>query len=256
MPLYEKSKRKVLLNQRDHLILTDLFYNKGLDLNLIRQKYFAQKHKTTAIKRMNVLTNGGYIEKRAFFESINYYIIYFITQKGFNEIVGKLSGKVIRKEFKGTNPEHDLEVSRICYRLQSARNLTDCKLENEIQSIDFGVLDEHFKSPRRLNSDIYAQIKINDVDYKIAIEYERTPKESERWSEYLLNYHVESDIDLVLYICADDSIKSGLQKIETELAKSYSPKVFFCTLKCFFENELNATFSNPSGKTFRLNFQS
>lgn len=255
MELYKKSKGKTLLNQRDYLILTDLFFSKGLDLKLLRKKHFAQKHKTTAIKRMNALNKGGYVEKRAFFERINYHILYFITHKGLNEIEKKLSGNIIRKELKGINPEHDLEVSRIYNKLQSARNLNECKLENEIQSINFGLSDEHYESLRRLNSDIYAKIKINDVDYKIAVEYERTPKESERWTEYLLNYHIENDIDLVLYICADEAIKSGLQKIETELSKSYPPKVFFCTLKCFFENESYAIFSNPNGKIFKLNFQ-
>jgi hypothetical protein len=256
MDLYKPSKKKVLLSNRDYLILTDLFFNKGLSLNLLRQKFFIQRHKTTASKRMNILNKGGYVEKHAFFEKVNFNILYFVTPKGLNVIEKKLFGKVIRKELKGSNPEHDLEISKIHYKLLSARNLVECKLENEIQSVSFGILDDQYEPFRRLNSDIYAKIKINDVDYKIAFEYERTQKESKRWSEYLLNYHLEADVNLVLYICADQTIESGLQKIEMELSKSYGPKVFFCTSKCFFENESFAIFSNPNGKNFKLNFQS
>ena len=145
-------------------------------------------------------------------------------------------------------------VAKIYFKICAARGLTDCKFENEIQSIDFGVSDSEIEPFRRLNTDIFCSLNINDSIYKVAIEYERSQKKSDRWTEYLLNYHLEESVDVVLYICENESIKNSLMKIEREYCKRYSGKIFFCSLTSFFTNLDFSIFENTNGKSFRLNF--
>ena len=244
----------MILNDRDRLILRDLFYSKGLNLELLMANHFKGLDKSTVVKRMNRLSKEKFLDKRVHLEQGKSKVIYHITEKGLDEIASLLSGKVIRRELKSSNPDHDLEVARIFYSLLRARGLNDLKFENEIQCISFGDFDGEYEPFRRLNTDIYLSLQIKDKSYKVAIEYERSQKESGRWTEYLLNYHMEDQVDLVLYICKGLTIKNSMIRIESELAKSYQAKIYFCSLEEFFGNDSTAIFQNGNGKSFKLNF--
>ncbi|NOT77740.1 MAG: hypothetical protein HOP07_01910 [Bacteriovoracaceae bacterium] len=179
-----------------------------------------------------------------------------ISPKGLTAILDLLSGQLIRKELKSSNIEHDIELAGIFDQLSLARNLVEIKTENEIQSIVFGDNDSHYEALRRLNTDIYFSLLVKEREYKIAVEFERSQKKSDRWTKHLLNYHLEESIDAVLYICSDNYIKNGLIKTEENLAKQFSGKVFFCTLEEFKSNKAMAILSNTNGKLFTINFHS
>lgn len=236
-------------------MLRDLFYSKGLDLSLLMGNHFKGLHKSTVIKRLLRLIDGGFIEKRAIPLQNKCQFVYVITAFGLTAIDHLISGKMIRKELKGSNLEHDLIVAKIYFKVCAAKNLNDCKLENEIQSIVFGDFDRDIDAFRRLNTDIYCALNIDDSIYKIAIEYERSQKESGRWTEYLLNYHLEESVNVVLYICENETIKNSLMNIEKEYSKKYTEKIFFCSYREFFSNLDFAIFKNTNGKSFKLNFQ-
>lgn len=244
------------MSHRDKLILRDLFYSKGLNLEILLNRYFRGKHKTTVIKRMNRLYDGKYINKGSFTERSTSQIIYTISPKGLTAILDCLSGQLIRKELKSPNIEHDIELAGIFDQLSLARSLVEIKTENELQSIVFGDNDSNYEVLRRLNTDIYFSLLVEEREYTIAVEFERSQKKSDRWAKYLLNYHLEESIDAVLYICSDNYIKNGLVKIEENLAKKFSGKVFFCTLEEFKSNKTMAILSNTNGKLFTLNFHS
>lgn len=250
----KKKKWNVVLCERDRILLRDLFYSKGLDLDLLMDNHFKNLHKSTVVKRIQRLVNGNYIDKRAHFNGRTLKPLYNITEKGLLEIENNLSGKIIRRELKCSNPAHDLGVAKIYFKLIKSRSLSSLKFENEIQGIDHGHLSEQFDPFKRLNSDIFLSLLIENQEFKIAVEYERSQKESGRWSEYLLNYHLEEDVDIVLYVCDNPTILKGLMRIETELAQRYTQKVYFCLMKEFFKHNSSATFKNNSGKTFTLNF--
>lgn len=254
--MVNKKNWKVILCQRDKIILRDLFYSKGLDIETLIHRYFKGRHKTTVAKRLNRLYDGNYLTKGAHVGRSKNQIVYTILPKGFHEIQEILSGQVARREFKSSNIEHDLQLARIFDRLSSSRGLLEIKTENEIQSIIFGNNDLSYEPLRRLNTDIYFSLLIKEKEYKVAIEFERTQKESSRWADYLLNYHLEESIDVALYICNGQQILNGLKKIESELAIKYSGKIFFCTLHDFYLNKEIATFVNTNGKLFTMNFHS
>lgn len=250
----KKNKWNVVLNERDRFVLIDLFYSKGLDLDLLMESHFTGLHKSTVIKRMQRLVNGNFIEKRAHSNGITFKILYNITENGLLRVEDYLSGNIIRKELKCSNPIHDLGVARIYFKLIKARNLNSLKFENEIQGIDHGELNEQVDPFKRLNSDIFFSLIIKNQEFKIAVEYERSHKQSGRWSEYLFNYHLEEKVDVALYICECPTILKGLMKIEAELSQKYTQKIYFCLVNDFFNHSNSATFKNISGKTFTLNF--
>jgi hypothetical protein len=251
-----KKNWKVKLCQRDKYILLDLFYSKGLDLEVIIHRHFKGKHKSTVVKRLNRLFDGNYLLKDALAGRNKVQIVYTISPKGLNVIHDQLSGRLIRKELKSSNIEHDLTLTRIFDRISMARSLAEIKTENEIQSIVFGDNNFEYEPFRRLNTDIYFSFLVKEKEYKVAVEFEKTKKESSRWAECLLNYHLEDSVGIVLYICNDQSIANRLRRIETGLAKKFSGKIFFCTLDDFYSNKELASFMNTTGKSFTLNFQS
>lgn len=114
----------------------------------------------------------------------------------------------------------------------------------KFQGNDHGDFSEQLDPFKRLNSDIFLSLLIENQEFKVAVEYERSQKESGRWSEYLLNYHLEEDVDAVLYVCDNPTILKGLMRIETELAQRYTQKIYFCLVKEFFIHSS----SYPCGK--------
>lgn len=250
-----KKNWKVELCQRDKFILRDLFYSKGLDLELILHRHFKGLHESTARKRLGRLHDGKYVTKGACIRNNKIQIVYYVSPKGLVTILDLLSGQLTRKEVVSSNPEHDLELARIFDRISLASSLAEIKTENEIQSIVFGDYDSNYAPFRRLNTDIYFSFSHKERKYKVAVEFERTKKESDRWSKYLLNYHLEDSVDLVFYICNDQTIAKRMTKIETDLADKYSSKIFFCTLEEFYTNDEFVIFKNTIGRTFTLNIE-
>jgi hypothetical protein len=251
-----KNNWKVELCQRDKEILLDLFYTKGLDLEILLLRHFKERHKSTAAKRLERLCDGHYLTKGAFIRKSKVQIVYTISSKGLDVIQDQLAGKLTRKELKSSNLEHDLTLARIFDRISLARSLVEIKTENEIQSINFGDFDFEYGPFRRLNTDIYFSFRNKEKEYKVAVEFERTKKNQSRWIKHLQNYHLEDSVNIVLYICNDQSIINRLKKIESDLARKFSEKIFFCTHDDFFSNKEFASFSNSSGKSFTVNFQS
>jgi hypothetical protein len=250
-----KKNWKVELCQRDKSILLDLFYSKGLDLELILYRHFNGLDESTARKRLGRLQDGKYVTKGACIRKNKIQIVFSISPKGLSAIQDLLSGQLTRKEVVSSNPEHDLELARIFDRISLASSLVEIKTENEIQSIVFGDYDSEYAPFRRLNTDIYFSFSHKGQEYKVAVEFERTKKESDRWAKYLLNYHLEDSVDLVFYICNDQTIEKRMKKIETDLAQKYSSKIFFCTLEEFYSNDEFAIFANTIGRTFTLNIE-
>lgn len=247
---------KVELCERDKYILRDLFYSKGLDLEIILHRHFKGKTKSTALKRLSRLHDGHYLTKSAIVRNSKIQIIYTISSKGLDVIQEELSGQLIRKELKSSNLEHDLALAKIADRLSLARSLVEIKTENEIQSIVFGDYDFEYDPFRRLNTDIYFSFLVDEREYKVAVEFEKTQKSSYRWTKYLQNYHLEESIDIVFYVCKDKFIVKKMKQVETELAKKFSEKIFFCTLHEFYLNKELVNFTNTSGHSFTLNLHS
>lgn len=132
-PSFEKKRNwNVVLSGRDRILLRDLFYSKGLDLDLLMDNHFKDLHKSTVVKRIQRLVNGNYVDKRAHFNGIALKPLYNITENGLLEIEDYLSGKIIRKELKCSNPVHDLGVAKIYFKLIKSRSLNSLKLKNEI----------------------------------------------------------------------------------------------------------------------------
>jgi len=73
----------------------------------------------------------------------------------------------------------------------------------------------------------------------IAIEVEITQKSKKRLRDIFYKYQT-SHYDLVLYFVSDQSLLSSLKKLATE----YTPKIFFCIIDDFFNQQLNSEWVN------------
>lgn len=250
-----KQKRGAALGSRDYEILKDLFFCKVCDLQYIYQKYFKGRHITAARKRMDRLFKAGFLKKVGVFEQHSRRIAYSITPFGLDAITLVLPDEPSRKERLSANALHDLELGRIKRCLDSSSVVKESKSENELQSFDFYADDNIYGPFRRLNSDLYVHLLADPKSYHVAVEYERSPKSLSRWRKYLLNYHLENQVDAALYVCHNHLIRSALERIEKGFAKDFSAKIYFGDLEQFQGENGSAKFSNVLGESFSIDFQ-
>lgn len=250
-----KQKRGAVLGSRDYEILKDLFYCKVCDLEYIYQKYFKGRHITAARKRLDRLFKGGFLKKIGVFDLGARRNAYSITPLGLDAIVTVLPDVPSRKECFSANVLHDLELAQIKRCLDGSSIVKESKSENELQSFDFYAGDKDYEPFRRLNSDLYAYLFSDPKSYRVAVEYERSAKSPSRWRKYLLNYHLENQIDAALYVCHDHLVRSSLESVEKEFVKDFSAKIYFADLKQFQGDSRSAKFTNILGENFTIDFQ-
>jgi len=240
---------------RDKNLLKDLFLNKTSNLKYICRKHFPDRHLSTVTKRVNKLFTEGYINKIGIHDRGIYEKVYSVTPQGLQAIRTDFPRKLIRKECQSINLEHDLELTDIREKFLTSDSVGVIKSENELQSFEIDQGIDIYGPFQRLNSDIYFTLLTNGKEFNVASEYENTPKELKRWSKYLLNYHLENKVDAVFYICRNHVIAKSLMNLERELIKSFTPKIYFCTLEKFKSNDGSVDFENARGKKFTFNFQ-
>lgn len=231
-----------------------IFESKVIDIPTLHLMFFENGEETTAIKRLHKLSRVGFIKKITFLDKSKPRIAYSISPKGLKEIEELLPGQLIRRELKSDSINHDLVLSRIQKQIRSIKNLVEFKTENTLQSFRFPINDEGYEPFRRLNSDSLLVLKIKERDYYLALEYEASAKESNRWKNTLLNYHLEGGVNGILYICKNKSILKSLYKIEKDFGQKYSTKVYFILLESFLEAKEKAIFTNVLGQEFQINF--
>ena len=244
----------VVLGLRDYELLKDLFFSKVCSLEHLSKRHFPGKHRTTASKRLNRLFMANYITKVRVYPDCKPVSVFSITPKGLSTIASSLPGKLIRRECRSDNINHDLELSIIRDYFLQATCVKEIKTENELQSFFRERYEDIYEPFQRLNSDLFLLLTYEEEDYEVAVEYESCPKNLKRLSRYLLNYHLEEDIQAVLYICATNNILKNVMKVTKEYAKSFAPKIYCCTLKDFKNESQIAIFENGDGKKFPVNF--
>lgn len=250
----KKNTKNVLLETRDITLLKDIFFSKVVDTETVVKRHFKQRCYNIAIRRLNILFKCGYLKKIDLSNFGKRAHAYSITDKSLKVLEQNFDWNIVRREMASDHLLHDLSLNHIVDRLKKSKGLEDLKTENELQCLDLGQFDRHLVPFRRLNSDVYLCIQSNNDLYRFSIEYERSPKTKRRWEEYLLNYHLEEDIGAVLYICESPVILKTLSGLDKKLCETYSGKIYFTTLKDFFEKTEFAIFNNIFGHKFKLHF--
>ena len=253
MPRNKKST-KVVLGHRDISLLKDIFFSKIVDTRTIIRRHFPDNCYNIAIRRINILFKAGYLKKVGLSNYGKRQLGYSVTEKSLTVLKQNLGTKINRKELASDNVLHDLSLNHIVDRLKLTKGLIALKTENELQSLSLVDNDNSLVPFKRLNTDVCIKIESNNQTYRFALEYERVTKVKDRWEEYLLSYHLEEEIDAVLYVCENHTILKTLSKVEMKLCKTYSAKVYFITLSNFISGEKKATFENVFGHKFTLYF--
>ncbi len=249
-----KQLHSVKLTGRDLEIFKFLHEYKVIDYNLAKKYFFTKGQKTTISRRFRKLREKNLIQPHAIIQENKRKLVFTLTPKGFGIIKPSIELTPDRMELGSASILHDLQLAEIGERFKSAPIVAEYFTENVLKS------SLEFKDSRnlgafcRLRSDAYLKLKIQDKEFYVGVEFERTAKNSDRWYQKIMDYHFEDSIHSVLYICGNASIESGISKIEEKICKTWHVKVHTILLKDFFAQQELAIFKTIEGKEFALRF--
>lgn len=220
----------VRLTRRDLDILLDCYKNIFLSFTQIKRKHFFKNAETTAYNRLSILVRGGYLNTHKthsnayFFANGSVGTVFQVTKKALSvlsymfleENIGKSIPKINKNSF-----EHDLVLTDV---LRGLRLRYDrAKIENT------RILGEKYRSGTQVPDAV-----LFNGDDQYAIELELTQKESSRYRDIVLNYHVDDRYKRIIYIAKAKTISSQIRQqldLLGPVVNEYGHKLKFFTIE-------------------------
>ena len=252
--LNRKSKGNVLVTERDLKILRHLFEHKVVSRKQIGSCFFGNAVKTTVNIRLAKLLRLGLLKRRFIENESKNAFGYSITQKGLSLIKSSLPYQVKTQIIQSDSTHHDVALVDIRKAFESKKSVKTYYTENILQTSPNLKADDSFQPFIKLNSDGLALVSTKVGILKLAIEFDSYPKSDRRYRKKLDDYYWESEVNGVLYICADKYTLRSLCKLDREVAKSHSCdfKVFFALLEDVVSPNKEMTFHNADMRIFKV----
>ncbi len=241
-------KRKFHLNSKAGSILDFLLKNKITTCKTINENLFPNMANRSVRRYLSLLVNQGLIT-RSWIPSkeLRSITVYHLTQKGLKEVFPHLSD-VKNIKLKSDKTQHDFMLSKIRHRLKSLKNVEKIWSENEIIITSEFEYNSAMDQLKDLRSDSAILVDWNNEKLHIAIEYEASMKLKARVKDKFVRYYSSEEIDAVIYICKNKSIKNALIKIEKVINTSGQGRIYYSTVDLFLNNSGDPVFTNILGK--------
>lgn len=249
-----KTKSRVEITPRDLGLLQFLHEYKVANIELVARFNFKMANKKVVQRRLIKLYHYGYVIPVAFINKSGPQIAYSLTPKGFDLAHSHSGFNWQRQELESGKIKHDLALVEIGEMLKSCNSVAEYVTENTMASSAYYQKHLRYSSFCRVRSDAMMLLKGKNHDYFVGVEYEATPKSADRWEAKLYDYHLESNISVVFYLCETLAIKNKIDQIEKELCQKFPPKVYTALRKDAISNSLMAKFENPFGQSLSLHF--
>lgn len=242
------------MTSRDYQLFKFLFRGRIATIEQINQYIFGGIRLQTVGRRLNRLSEKGYVVKTPFVMDCKAKLAYQVSDKGLSEIQSQLKYQVKGRPRKSDSPEHDVTLNDIRYVFDKAEKALQVLSENELQSCEEFSGSQGVKPFVDLNSDGAIQLKKDDEHFYVALEYDASEKSHHRYVEKIGSYYRHSSVPAVLYICKSNHIRKVLKKAETEVLKGQDkkPKFYYATLSDVLAGSEQMSFENLSGRIFKL----
>ncbi|MCT4642792.1 MAG: replication-relaxation family protein [Bacteriovoracaceae bacterium] len=246
--------KKIIITQRDRQVLRGLFEQKVMDQETVKQAFFKEKSISACVKRMQKLVRGGYVNKSGIHQDkTKMKIIYSLSVLGLEVILSHFDLIKDKATFKSDSILHDLELSKLRYKIKKYQSVANYFSENAIKNFCYGVDDKKFEPYRRLNSDAVLNIEDNDTSFFIAFEYERSIKSQERYIKKILDYYTENSVNAVFYVCQSQTILNLIKRVDGSLCKEYGEsKIYTCLQEDFYKGIPKLAFRNSENYIYEL----
>lgn len=244
----------MILTPRDHLLFNFLFQARIATLEQVNQYIFGGISLQGVGRRMNRLSEKGYLAKSSFLMEQKAKVAYQVADKGLNEIRSQLPYQVTIRPRKSDSPEHDVTLNDIRSVMTRAEKVQRVLSENELQSCGEFAKNGELRAFVDLNCDGAIQLQKGQAYLHAALEYDASEKSHHRYMEKIGSYYRHTSIPAVLYICKDNKIKKVIQKAEQEVLKGQDkkPKFYYAILSKVIGQVGEVSFENLSGRIFKL----
>ncbi|MEZ4744004.1 MAG: hypothetical protein R3B45_16410 [Bdellovibrionota bacterium] len=178
---------------------------------------------------------------------------YSITTKGFNRIQTSLPYEVQTQSFLSDCPVHDLDLVDIRFVFESKIAVKNYYPENILQACCNVKGSDPFKPFIELNSDALVELNMNTEKLYLALEYEASLKNLDRYKDKIDSYYW-AGVRAVLYICQNKKILRALQKIDQMISESHhkNPKLYFALYDKALTDKGELLLTNILGHQFRI----
>ena len=160
--------------------------------------------------------------------------------------------EVSKLQLKSNSLVHDLHLINIFESIKGSRKVDHFVTENELQCLTKWQEEDFIKDFVELNSDGYLSLKIDNESYHTSIEYEHSENSKKKYENLVIDYYLNSSVDVVLFFTNKDWIRNHIIQVEKEQYQNQDPKFYF--LKTSYELRAidDFTFMNRKGQKLKL----
>ena len=198
------------------------------------------------------MVNAGHIRFGSTYINRRFYKIYNLTEKGFKVLKSIRPMEVSKLQLKSNSLVHDLHLINIFESIKDSRKVDHFVTENELQCLTRWQEEDFIKDFVELNSDGYLCLKINNENYHTSVEYEHSENSKKKYENLVIDYYLNSSVDVVLFFTNKDWIRNHMIQVEKEQYQNQDPKFYFLKTKYELRAIDDFTFMNRKGQKLKL----
>ncbi len=253
MKCLQEKKHRFSLTPRDIKICRYLFATKGALSSQIARDLFNGATRQVVNRRLKTLVREGFLERGSIFKG-RAKTLYFVSKKAMKKGF-VYNFELPRMELKTCQPFHDLELIDVKRKMQTIECVRHYLMENEIQSDLFGACSYDLSDIKRLNSDAFVQICIDEEVYSGAIELEISDKGKARYAPLFREYYKSETVDFVFYLSDSRAVLNYVLQVDRQVRGDEDPKIFTLSLEDLFQSTDSLAFVNSMGGKLNVPFK-
>lgn len=244
---------KFEIQERDIQVMKFAFAFRAVTCSQILRRHFKESNEAYALRRIRQLTEEGFLDvSSAFFKNRPVKVL-LPNPSIWQHIAEKWPYAIDNPLFKSESPEHDVRLAEIFLRLEMLATFRNFFSENLLQSSAAIARAANLRDTTKTQSDGLIALDFGNGSLKrYAVELEITRKAPERYREKLLSYYLAEGIDGVIYITANEEIRTLVAKADKSVCNGERSRVYLTLESNLVSNEANPIFTTTEGYSLEL----
>ncbi len=245
-------KSRIRLKANDYKLFEYLYFNQVASFGQISKYLFPEMFISNLSRRLNNLEKNDYLKKRPHYDQDWNGKVFSITSKSLKECLSYLGSEDTIEQILSGNISHDLYLGEIRESLKRFKNVSSYYTENMLRSTS--IVDKGFPivDLRSIRSDAAFKLKYKNAQHFVALEYEPTFKDKQRYRDKFLDYCTRDKIAAVFYVMRNTKQLTKMIDIESKELEKYTAKFYYSCLDDVLNKNQSVTFKNRKGKTITL----
>ena len=244
-----RQRKRVVLTARDKKLFNYLLRNKVATVKHIRRDVFLNCSAQGVHKRLSKLQSYKFICAN-YVKELNGSLVYSLSKEGYQEVFGG-EGVFPSPPLRSGSILHDLWLLEIRKRLSEFKMVEKVFSENDLQLGD-NSHNETLEAIGDVQADGAVVLSMANQKMFCALEYEASLKFFRRYKDFFLRYNLEDQIEAVLFVTADKTLRKKIMAREQTMNGNSPGKIFYLSWEDV-QPESNAwTFQNAFGDTLEV----